>query len=254
MARTSTAARAKPRTGRPGWLPPVTDPRAEAILLAAFDLFMERGFERATMLEIATRAKVSKLTLYALFKDKEGLFEALVAWGCARYQIDAGARDEATDPVEAFEPWAVSLTRVMLRWQSMALFRIAVAQSGAHPRVAAIHHDLTRAGREATLAIMAARLAKAGFIDAADAGDFAQDFLALMRGQVFYDVLVGQTPPPAKADVERHVRRALGRLLKAYAPSLSVARTRMSGPTRLRSRTSAAARKPARDEKRRETT
>jgi TetR/AcrR family transcriptional repressor of mexJK operon len=224
MARASAAAAVKSGPRRPGWLPPATDPRAEAILLAAFDLFMERGFERATMLEIATRAKVSKLTLYALFKDKDGLFEALVAWGCARYHIDADTLDETPDPVVALERWAVSFTRVMLRWQSMALFRIAVAQSGARPRVAAIHHALTRAERQATLAPMTARLVKAGLIGADDAEDFAQDFLALMRGEVFYDVLVGQAPPPSKGDVERHVRRALGRLIKAYAPTPPAAR------------------------------
>ena len=223
MARASTAAETTPATRRPGWLPPATDPRAEAILLAAFDLFIERGFERATMLEIATRAKVSKLTLYALFQDKEGLFEALVAWGCARYHLDAEALDETADPFDALERWAVSFTRVMLRWQSMALFRIAVSQSGARPRVAAIHHNLTRAEREATLAIMAGRLVQAGMIGAGDADEFAQDFLALMRGQLFYDVLVGQTPPPGKADVERHVRRALQRLVKAYAPTEAAA-------------------------------
>lgn len=217
MAR--AAASKKATTGpRPGWLPPVEDPRAEAILLAAFEVFMERGFEGATMLEVATRAKVSKLTLYALFKDKDGLFEALVAWGCRRYQLDAGATEDCADAAGALERYAVAFARVMLRWQSVALFRIAVSQAGTRPHVAAIHADLTRRERQAALLPLARRLEAEGLIGAGEAAEFAGDFLAMMRGELFYEVLTGEAAAPGRAEVERHVKRALGRLLKAYAP------------------------------------
>ena len=43
---------------RPDWLAPLSDPRNETILSAAFDVFAEKGIHGATMLEIATRAKV----------------------------------------------------------------------------------------------------------------------------------------------------------------------------------------------------
>lgn len=211
---------------RPEWLPPVEDKRAEAILLAAFNAFMERGYEGATMLEIATRAKVSKLTIYALFKDKEGLFEALVAWGCKRYELDADALTDDPDPQHALGAYAIAFTRVMLRWQSMALFRIAVSQAEARPRVAAIHRDLTRRERQASLMSMARRLEAAGLIGKDEAAEFAGDFIALMRGETFYDVLTGDAAPPGKAEVERHVKRALKRLLKAYAPSPARAKRR----------------------------
>lgn len=204
---------------RPEWLPPFEDKRAEEILLAAFNVFMERGFEGATMLEIATRAKVSKLTIYALFKDKEGLFEALVAWGCKRYELDANALSDDPDPRHALEAYAIAFTRVMLRWQSMALFRIAVSQAPSRPRVAAIHRELTRRERQSSLLNMAQRLEAAGLIGKGEAGEFAGDFIAMMRGEAFYDVLSGTASPPGKAEVERHVKRALKRLLKAYAPA-----------------------------------
>lgn len=226
MAR--AALKAKPPARRPGWLPPVDDPRREAVLLAAFDVFMEHGYERATMLEIATRAKVSKLTLYALFKDKEGLFEALVSWGSARYQLDAEALGADEDPIAAITRYAISFARVMLRWQSMALFRIAVSQAHARPHVAQLHAELTRRERQANLRRLARDLAKAGHISTNDIDEFMDHFIALMRGELFYEVLAGQAPPPAKADVERHAKRAITRLLKAYAPAPARARKRPS--------------------------
>lgn len=212
---------AEAQPARPGWLPPVHDPRAEAVLLAAFDVFMEHGYEGATMLEIATRAKVSKLTLYALFTDKEGLFEELVAWGAQRYQLDAEALDAlaAAQPREALERYALAFARVMLRWQSIALFRIAVSQAAKRPRMAAVHDDLTRTERQSTLAPLVQRLVDGGLVADEDREDFARDFQALMRGETYYEVLVGRAEAPSKEAVERHVKRALARLLRAYEPA-----------------------------------
>lgn len=50
-----------------------SEQRERAILEASLAVFLDRGFEGATMLEIATRAKVGKGTLYGLAKSKEDL-------------------------------------------------------------------------------------------------------------------------------------------------------------------------------------
>ncbi len=51
------------------------------IFQAAIDAFSERGFERATMDEIAAKANVAKGTIYYHFKSKEDLFVFLVEEG-----------------------------------------------------------------------------------------------------------------------------------------------------------------------------
>src|SRR5262245_55479538 len=53
-------------------------PRREAILAAAAAVFFERGFEAATTLEIASRARTSKRALYELFGSKDLLLSALI--------------------------------------------------------------------------------------------------------------------------------------------------------------------------------
>ena len=51
----------------------------EAILIAATQLFMERGYERTTVADVAERAGVSRATVFWHFSDKGGLFrEAFV--------------------------------------------------------------------------------------------------------------------------------------------------------------------------------
>jgi AcrR family transcriptional regulator len=52
--------------------------KAEAILTGAMQEFMACGYAAASMDRIAVTAGVSKPTLYSYFRDKEGLFTALI--------------------------------------------------------------------------------------------------------------------------------------------------------------------------------
>ena len=53
--------------------------RPREICAAALEVFAKRGFAAAKLDEIASRAGVSKGTLYLYFKDKEDIFRAVVA-------------------------------------------------------------------------------------------------------------------------------------------------------------------------------
>src|ERR1700739_4078191 len=58
-------------------------PRRRAMLIAAVAVLMDKGYARASTLEIATRARVSKRELYAEFGSKRGILEALIASSAA---------------------------------------------------------------------------------------------------------------------------------------------------------------------------
>jgi TetR/AcrR family transcriptional regulator, repressor of fatR-cypB operon len=53
------------------------DPKAEAILKAALDLFVDRGFHGTPVPEVADRAHVGAGTIYRAFANKEALVNAL---------------------------------------------------------------------------------------------------------------------------------------------------------------------------------
>src|SRR5215216_282868 len=52
--------------------------RREAIMAAALDEFIARGFTAARLDDVAKRAGVAKGTIYLHFKDKEALFQELI--------------------------------------------------------------------------------------------------------------------------------------------------------------------------------
>src|SRR5687768_3629676 len=55
-----------------------SEERPREICAAALAVFAEKGFAAARLEEIASRAGVSKGTLYLYFEDKEQLFRAVV--------------------------------------------------------------------------------------------------------------------------------------------------------------------------------
>ena len=70
MARSTTPQSKRPSAG---------NQRREAIVEAAYTLFMERGYESVSMDHIIGIAGGSKATLYKFFGSKEGVLKAVIA-------------------------------------------------------------------------------------------------------------------------------------------------------------------------------
>ena len=70
---------------------PISDTKADNILLAAFDTFRTYGFRRTTMEDIARAAGMSRAALYIHFKNKEdiqrGMTKAYYEQVAARVQV-----------------------------------------------------------------------------------------------------------------------------------------------------------------------
>ncbi|NBJ14277.1 MAG: TetR/AcrR family transcriptional regulator [Dehalobacter sp. 4CP] len=58
----------------------MTNQKGKAIFQAALQLFAVNGFERTTMENIASQAKVAKGTLFYRHKSKEELFVSMIRW------------------------------------------------------------------------------------------------------------------------------------------------------------------------------
>ena len=63
----------------------------ERICAAAFDLFGEKGYDGASMNELAERVGIAKPSIYNYFKSKEEVFRAL---GVDTLSIDPGVSEE----------------------------------------------------------------------------------------------------------------------------------------------------------------
>ncbi len=86
-------AASSPRTGRRPYSSPRRDAGADAtrraVLSAARAVFTRAGYEAATIEAVASAARVSAPTVYALFRSKAGLLSAVVADGGSDADIRA---------------------------------------------------------------------------------------------------------------------------------------------------------------------
>src|ERR1041385_5125523 len=123
----------------------------ERILDAAFAAFMKSGYASASMLEIATRARVSKRELYALVGNKHEMLIACIKRRAKR--LDAPADLPVARDRETLKQVLASLGAKLLREISdptvIAVFRLAIAEAAQAPEVA---RTLNSIGRETSRA------------------------------------------------------------------------------------------------------
>ena len=117
--------------------------RAAALLKAGAEVMAERGFEAATMAEIAARADAPIGSLYRFFPSKQILAEALIE----RYRelLRAAFEDVSDDPSEmstnAFADALLSLF-VNLRGETKAFIALLESHSNWSVRRAECHADI----------------------------------------------------------------------------------------------------------------
>ncbi len=112
--------------------------RPEEIILAALDLFVEKGYAATRMLDVARQAGVSKGTLYLYFENKEAIFRAAVE----QLIVPRISQLEALQQSHQGSYEALIKKMIMGWWQSVWHSRLSVvpklliSESGNFPELA----------------------------------------------------------------------------------------------------------------------
>ena len=112
------------------------------MLHAAKAVFLEAGFERASMDRIAAHAGTTKRTLYAHFTRKEDLFLAVFDL-VLDLQLDhlRTPADYAPDPAPALVLFCARFLETVLSSKPLRLFRLAIAEAERFPQGAVRLHE-----------------------------------------------------------------------------------------------------------------
>jgi AcrR family transcriptional regulator len=185
--------------------------RAERILQAAGEIFIEKGFDAATTLDIASRARVSKRDLYRHFDSKQGILAALITSQSTQLALPSTLAeprdlDHLLEILRAFGP---VFLRSYLAPNKIALYRIAVTEA---PRSSSLGKTIDAAGAGPVIASAFAFITKAvarGIVKPDDSQLVIQTFFDALRGPWLLRLLTGTHSPPGEAEIQVQTRDAV---------------------------------------------
>jgi len=196
--------------------------RRQAMLDAATELFLEKGFERTSLSDIVDRSKGSRSTLYEQFGNKEGLLRAMVEDACSRlWQAIGSPADTPSFTEDALVELGVRFVQTALAPNAVAVYRIVVAEGHRVPDIAEFFFD---SGPR----IIQQRLTNR-FRTASEAGELGRDapevmaqvFLGAVLGDLYVRQTLGLAPCCGAAQIEAHVRAAVRIFLDGVGRSMA---------------------------------
>ncbi|RXH17402.1 TetR/AcrR family transcriptional regulator [Bradyrhizobium guangzhouense] len=115
--------------------------RRDAIVAAAMEEFITRGFAATRLDDIARRAGVAKGTIYLHFKDKESMFEELVRTVIVPVVAKLNALPPPTGSVrDLIETFAGNFLKEVIGTRRGDLVRLIVAEGPRFPAVADFYY------------------------------------------------------------------------------------------------------------------
>jgi AcrR family transcriptional regulator len=115
----------------------------ERILDAAHEVFLERGFDGASIDEIAERAPASKPTIYARYSGKPALFAAVVS----RVVNELMTLDSYATPAGTLQEKLVGLAIAIVDRtlkESLGLLRVTIGEAYRFPDLSSRIHEVSR--------------------------------------------------------------------------------------------------------------
>jgi TetR/AcrR family transcriptional repressor of mexJK operon len=189
--------------------------RIEAILQAAQDVFLDQGYEATTLDLIARRAKASKATIYAHFRDKLGLFEAILAAHIKNTQVPL--HEAGHTAADALRRFGSAFLTLMLSPPVLAFYRMIVSRGVEMPELAKLWYANGPRRMIAGVAAFLAERTRSGELDVANPDLAAEFFLMSLRGTLHLQAVAGLIRGPFEPAIAEKVNAAVEMFLRAYA-------------------------------------
>ena len=186
------------------------------IIDGARSVFMNLGFDGASMGEIARAAGVSKGTLYVYFADKNRLFEAIVEQECLEQGRIVFNLDPARDVETTLREFGRAYIQLLCRPDGGSAVRTVMAIAERMPDVGRRFYDNVIALTMQRFAAYLTSRAEAGEIAMPDAELAAMQFMMVCQATLFQPYIFQARPAPAPAEIDHVVESGVRMFLAAY--------------------------------------
>jgi AcrR family transcriptional regulator len=186
--------------------------RRAAIVAAALDEFVARGFTATRLDDVARRAGVAKGTIYLHFKDKEALFEELVRTAIVPVVARIATPPPAIGSIrDALERFANTFIQEVANTRRADIIRLIVAEGPRFPAIADFYYrEVISRGLAAMRMLIEAGIAR-GEIKQSKLKDFPQIVVApAIVAIVWKSLFERHSPLDAKAMLSVHLDLIFG--------------------------------------------
>lgn len=191
--------------------------RRKAILDCADQVFLEAGFQSASMSEIAARLGGSKGTLYNYFASKEELFLACVERHCETLHTQMSSLyAEGGDPAEVLTRLGRRFVAFVSSDETVRKFRMVVAEAERAPHMAQRFYAQGPDRGAEMLAAYLARAAADGALHVPEPRRAAHQFMSLCYNHLSKARLCNSAPAPDEATIAADVADAVRIFLAGY--------------------------------------
>lgn len=187
--------------------------KRRAIVRAAKAVFLKCGFEGTTMDAVADRARVSKMTVYRHFEDKEALFAGVITELCAQIKGEDFNTLFTQTPQDALRDFARRMIAIVFAPETIELHRIVIAECQRFPKLGRLFYE---SGPEASIRALAEYLARNQADPALKVRDprrSAEEFLELLRGYAHLRVILGLQKTPTAREISQRIKAAIGHVM-----------------------------------------
>lgn len=194
------------------------DLRRELILQIAGEVFLAEGFSGASMSAIAARLGGSKGTLYNYFECKEDLLEAVVREKCQGFWDTVFSFAGENLPVRQL---LVNVGEAFLRQldeQVVRFVRLLIGDAHRIPELTRVFWETGPKAKAVRLAEFLEEAKAKGEFEAQDCQLAARQFLALVRGQFYFERLLNLNSASDDEAVRADIAASVDLFLKAYPP------------------------------------
>ena len=186
------------------------------ILDGARNVFMDLGFDGASMGEIARSAGVSKGTLYVYFADKNRLFEAIVEEEALEQGKVAFDFDPERDVATTLMDFGQAYIRMLCRPGEGSAIRTVMAIAERMPEVGRRFYEHVLENRINRLAGYLDARVKAKDLTIDDCKLAASQFMQMCQSSLFLPFIFQAAPAPSSERIAKVVESATRMFLAAY--------------------------------------
>jgi len=190
--------------------------KLKQILDGARAVFLNDGFDGASMNDIARVAGVSKGTLYVYFDSKEALFEALIREDRQQQAEQLVPTIEPRDAREFLGFYGRRLIELMTRPEMLAQVRLVIAATTKFPRIGRAFYEAGPCHGVRRLAARLRKLVEAGELEIADTELAAQQFAELCKAGLFNRALFCADVTIQPDEIDARVDAAVEMFMRVY--------------------------------------